>query len=71
MQKLIRAYGKSELASLYYPHCTSSWARRLMAQDLERYPGLMDRLRQQGWNPTSRLLRPHWVRTIFDAIGEP
>ena len=67
----IRAYGKGELAQMYYPNCTLSWALRLFQADLERAPGLTDALRRWGWTPRQRLLRHAWVRLIFDGIGPP
>ena len=68
---LLHSYGKGELAQMYYPHCTLSWALRLFNKDLRRFPGLVDELQGRGWNVSTRLLRKDWVRLIFEAIGPP
>ena len=39
-----KAYGKGELAAMYYPDSSPSWALRLFNADLRRMPGLTDRL---------------------------
>ena len=67
----VKAYGKGELAEMYYPDSSPSWALRLFNADLRRMPGLTDTLRARGWRPTARLLRIDWVRIIFEAIGPP
>ena len=67
----VKAYGKGELAEMYYPDSNPSWALRLFNADLRRMPGLTDALRARGWQPTTRLLRTDWVRIIFEAIGPP
>ena len=67
----VKAYGKGELAEMYYPDSSPSWALRLFNADLRRMPGLTDTLRARGWRPTARLLRIDWVRIIFEAIGLP
>lgn len=67
----LQAYGKGQLANMYYPDCTDSWARRLFNKDLQRVPGLTEELRRRGWSPQMRLLRKDWVRLIFDAIEPP
>ena len=67
----VKAYGKGELARMYYPDCTESWARRLLNNDLQRFPGLIPELERRGWTPTARLLRKDWVRLIFEAISPP
>ena len=67
----VKAYGKGELARMYYPDCTESWARRLLNNDLRRFPGLLSELERRGWTPTARLLRKDWVRLIFEAISPP
>ncbi|MBR0274396.1 MAG: DUF4248 domain-containing protein [Bacteroidaceae bacterium] len=67
----VKAYGKGELAEMYYPDSSPSWALRLFNADLRRMPGLTDALRARGWRPSARLLRIDWVRIIFEAIGPP
>ena len=67
----VKAYGKGELAEMYYPDSSPSWALRLFNADLRRMPGLADTLRARGWRPSARLLRIDWVRLIFEAIGPP
>lgn len=67
----VKAYGKGQLAGMYYPDCTESWARRLLNKDIQRFPELEEALRRRGWRPTDRLLRHDWVRLIFEAIGPP
>ena len=67
----VKAYGKGELAVMYYPDSSPSWALRLFNADLRRMPGLTDALWARGWRPCARLLRIDWVRLIFEAIGPP
>ena len=67
----VKAYGKGELAQMYYPDKDPSWALRLFKQDLMRTPGLMDELLRRGWTPRRRLLRKDWVTRIFAALEPP
>lgn len=67
----IRAYGRTELAQLYFPHLTPQVAYRKLQYWIDVYPGLRQQLQQRGYNAHSRTFLPVHVRMIVDAIGEP
>ncbi|MCQ2294674.1 MAG: DUF4248 domain-containing protein [Bacteroidales bacterium] len=68
----IRAYGKAELAHLYYGLPVSdnracSW----FAQQMRLHPQLMRRLADMGYSTRCRVFSPQQVRAIFEAMGWP
>ena len=67
----LKPYSKSELAQMYYPEASPTWALRLFNRDLRSSPKLIAQLQWTGWSPATRFLRKEWVRLIFEAIGPP
>lgn len=67
----LRAYGTSELAALYYPFRSPSWARRCFNHELLACRTLSDTLRRQGWRIGQKVYTPRQVRTIVRFLGEP
>ena len=67
----LRAYGTSELASLYYPFRSSSWARKCFNRELQACRMLRDTLRRQGWFVGQKVFTPRQVKTIVRFLGEP
>ena len=68
----IRPYGKGELIDAYCGECLTPRAgQRWLKNELEKYPGLMDRLVELGYTPRQRIFTCAQVKTIFEAIGEP
>ena len=69
---LLRVYGRSELARLYYGRPISDRsARRWFQNELSCVPGLMERLRELGYSPKGKIFLRAQVKAIFDALGEP
>ena len=62
----IRAYGKSELAMLYFPHLCKESASRNLREELKINP----RLRQLV-NAKTHKFWPKQVKMITDELGEP
>ena len=68
----IRVYGRSELAQLYYGRPISDrGARMWFMKELSHVPGLMERLRELGFTPRSKIFSRAQVKAIFEALGEP
>ena len=67
----LRSYGLSELAVLYYPHRSPSWARRCLNRELQACRQLRETLRRQGWRIGCRVFSPRQVQTIVRFLGEP
>ena len=69
---LLRAYGRSELAQMYYGRPISDrGARRWLMKELSYVPGLMEQLKQLGFTEHGKFFTPAQVKLIFDAFGEP
>lgn len=74
-QVIIRAYGKAELAHLYYgDQVSDSRARKWLKAALEDDAELMRKLNEKGYKNSQRVFSPAQVRVIFDhwrlpAIG--
>lgn len=68
----VRAYGKSELAWLYFPTANSAHTavNHLMAW-VYRIPQLVDGLQKLGYRKTAKFFTPREVALIFDYLGEP
>lgn len=68
----IRAYGKSELALLYFPGASSTHTavNHLMAW-VKRNPALVAGLAEAGYARTAKYFTSREVRLIVDAIGPP
>ena len=67
----IRAYGRTELALLYFPNLTAQAAYRKLQYWIDVYPGLRTNLLEHGYQVRGRMFLPVHVKMIFDAIGEP
>lgn len=68
----IRAYGKSELALLYFPTASSAHTatNHLMAW-VRRNEELTRRLLEMGYRKTAKYFTSREVGLIVDYIGEP
>ena len=68
----VRAYGKSELAWLYFPTANSAHTavNHLMAW-VYRIPQLVDGLQKLGYRKTAKFFTPREVALIIDYLGEP
>lgn len=68
----VRAYGKSELAWLYFPTANSAHTavNHLMAW-VYRIPQLVDGLQKHGYRKTAKFFTPREVALIIDYLGEP
>ena len=62
----IRAYGKSELAMLYFPNLTKESAMKNLRAELKINPRLRHLV-----NSKTRKFWPKQVRMITDELGEP
>lgn len=62
----IRAYGKSELAMLYFPHLSKATALRLLRSWLAVNPNLRYLLRNK-----SKYFTPKQVKQVVSEVGEP
>ncbi len=67
----IRAYGTSELASLYNPHVHPNSAVRTLRQWIDHYPNLRSNLTAIGLQRKAHSFTPAQVAMIVDALGEP
>ena len=66
MEKVIKTYGRMELAQLYFPAIAPRSARRRM-KDLLRESSTTAELAEQ----TRRVFMPAEVSLIFDTFGVP
>lgn len=71
-QFYIRAYGKSELALLYFPTAATSHTavNHLMAW-INRCTALKEALRRTGYTKSAKFFTPREVALIVDYIGSP
>ena len=67
----LRAYGTSELAALYNPFRSHSWARKCFNRELQACRMLRDTLHRQGWFVGQKVFTPRQVKTITRFLGEP
>ena len=68
---VLRAYGRTELAQLYYPNLKTESAWRALRHELELCKPLARELRAQGYTTTQRHFTPRQVRTITQYLGTP
>jgi hypothetical protein len=71
MENMIREYGRTELAQLYFPMLRSDSAWRKMKGWIELNKTLKNELLQLGYRPTVRSFTPRMVASIFEELGEP
>ncbi len=67
----IRAYGRTELAQLYFPNLCPQVAYRKLQYWIDVYPGLRQQLIAHGYRLHARTFLPIHVQLIVDAIGQP
>ena len=65
------AYGKEQLALMYFPQCTPRTARRNLTRAMQRIPALMADLQALGYRPTTKLLLPAMVDAVLQYLGPP
>ena len=68
---ILRTYGRTELAMLYFPQHTPCAAWRALRHELELCKPLARELRAQGYTTTQRHFTPRQVRTITEHLGTP
>lgn len=68
----VRAYGKSELAWLYFPTANSAHTavNHLMAW-VRRNPDLVNGLYKLGYRKSAKFFTPKEVALIIEYLGEP
>ncbi|WP_051220166.1 DUF4248 domain-containing protein [Prevotella sp. AGR2160] len=68
----IHAYGKSELALLYFPTASSAHTavNHLMSW-IKRCTGLLEQLRAVGYQKTAKFFTPREVGLIVEYLGCP
>lgn len=68
----IKAYGKSELALLYFPDASSAHTavNHLMSW-IRRNPQLMEQLEKMGYRKSGKFFTPKEVKWIVEYLGEP
>ena len=69
---IIRSYGKSELAMLYFPNTGSKkGALNNLNFYIDTKPGLREELRKLGSPPNAHTFMPNEVELIVKALGQP
>ncbi len=68
---IIRCYGKSELALLYFPKLESDSAVRKLMRWIKRCTDLMDELLKLNYQPVNKAFSAREVRLIVFYLGEP
>ena len=68
----VRAYGKSELAWLYFPTANSAHTavNHLMAW-VRRNPDRVNGLHKLGYRKSTKFFTPKEIALIIDYLGEP
>lgn len=67
----IRAYGRTELAQVYFPRMNACAAYRKLMGWVRGCPDLVKAFKQLGHNPRRRTFTPAEVTAIFNLLGEP
>ncbi len=68
---IIRCYGKTELAQLFYPNVAPSTARKNFNVELRANRKLWATLKRQGYRPNNHQFTIRQVRTIFMVLDAP
>ena len=68
----VKAYGKSELALLYFPDASSAHTavNHLMSW-IRRNPQLKEQLEKMGYRKSAKFFTPKEVKLIVEYLGEP
>lgn len=66
-----RAYGKSELAELYFPDKKPDDARRILMGWIKNNRKLWEALAESGLRPKAKLLNIYQVDLITEVLGKP
>ena len=68
----VKAYGKSDLALLYFPDASSAHTavNHLMSW-IQRNPLLKEQLAKMGYRKSSKYFTPKEVAIIVECLGEP
>lgn len=68
----VKAYGKSELALLYFPGASSAHTavNHLMSW-IQRDPQLKEQLAKMGYRKSAKFFTPKEVGLIVEYLGEP
>ena len=67
----LQQYGRMELAQIYCPDIAPESAWKKLKIWINHYPGLSERLRQLGYDGSTRSFSPAQVQAIVEALGEP
>ena len=68
----VKAYGKSELALLYFPDCTTATgALSNLKSWIHGNKELREALQKCGMSPKSKFFTPREVTLIAEYLGEP
>lgn len=67
----IHAYGRTELALMYFPQFTPDSAWKKLRSWIERCKGLNERLKELEYDSNRRSFTPAEVKAIVDFLDEP
>ena len=67
----IRAYGRRELAQLYFPHLSPNSAWRCLHRWINLNQELCRKLNGLGYDAQTRIFTPEQVRVLSYYLGEP
>jgi hypothetical protein len=67
----IKSYGYGELAQMYFPNISKRSATDQFRKWLVNSTSLMENLKNTGYKPKTRLLKPIQVKLIIESFGEP
>ena len=68
---VIKSYGVSQLAQLYYPDRSEQSAVRLFRKELYETRGLWKALQKVGYHDYTKVLTRSQVKVIVQYLGEP
>ena len=68
---IIRSYGVSHLAQLYYPDRNERSAVRLFRKEMRETRGLWEALQRVGYRDYTKMLTRSQVKVIVLFLGEP
>ena len=71
MEKILKEYGRTELAQLYCPRLTADAAWRKLKRWIALNHDLTQELQNLGYTNSQRTFTPKMVEHIFHYLGEP